>query len=106
MKPRYCLACLIATSVLTLPGAAAQTQGIETIQQGCLQVDGKDDLVTTDLRIDQSVPGSPVTMEQQVATGAAGLLGYWRFNAHDGARVEDAGGNGNHGRLEGGAWME
>jgi len=223
--------CSIVVLALLLSGPAAFAQGLETVRQGCLQVDGKDDLVTTDLRIDQSTAGAPVTMEawvyptatppsrhhvittdnsgydwsilaegdqwcvytsraskrtgfsldlnrwqhvaavfsddgvvfykngspserfpigydsntvplsiggnvkyrqnftgridevrvwsaalsrddiranmeQQVATGAAGLLGYWRFNAHGGDRVEDASGNGHHGRLEGGARIE
>jgi len=58
--------CSIVVLALLLSGPAAFAQGLETVQQGCLQVDGKDDLVTTDLRIDQSTAGAPVTMEAWV----------------------------------------
>ena len=231
MRFRRWFKCFIVTLALTLTVPAGLAQVIETTPQGSLHIDGKDDLVTTELRIDQSTAGAPVTMEawvyptatppsrhhvittdnsgydwsilaegkqwcvytsraskrtgfsvdlnrwqhvaavfsddgvvfykngspsarfpigydsntapvniggnvkyrqhftgridevrvwsgalsgddiranmeQQVATGTAGLLGYWRFNAHGGDRIEDGSGNGNHGRLEGGARIE
>ncbi len=66
MKPRCCKTFLIASCLLALTASGALAQGAETRQQGSLQVDGKDDLVSTDLRIDQGAAGSPITMEAWV----------------------------------------